>query len=69
MLISGQLLQFKVVRKHLFYFPMCTGRTDFDVTTGRLQDQGYFVEVYCNTTDQRFTLIRRLGYSNNQLNC
>jgi len=25
---------------------MCTGRTDFDVTKGRLQNQGYFQGVY-----------------------
>jgi len=27
---------------------MCAGRADFDVTTGQLQNQGYFQGVYCN---------------------
>jgi len=29
---------------------MCTSRTDFDVTTARLQNKGYFQGVHCNTT-------------------
>jgi len=34
------------------------GRTDFDVTTGRLQNQDYFQSVYCNIAkDHRFYTI------------
>jgi len=36
---------------------MCIGRIDFDVTTGRLQNQGHFQVIYCNTTDQHFCRI------------
>jgi len=31
------------------------GRTDFDVTTDRLQNQGCFQKVYCNTVHLVFT--------------
>jgi len=30
---------------------MYTDRTDFDVTTGRFQNQGYIQRVYCNNSD------------------
>jgi len=33
---------------------MCTVRTDFDVSTGRLLNQRNFQGVYCNTADRRF---------------
>jgi len=36
---------------------MCTIWTDLDVTTVRLQNQGYFQEVYCNTADHCFCII------------
>jgi len=29
-------------------------RADFDITTGQLQNQGYFQGVYCNTADSPF---------------
>jgi len=31
--------------------------TDFDVTTGQLQNQGYFQGVYCYTADHHFYTI------------
>jgi len=42
-----------VLNKKVTIF-MCKGRTDFDVTIGRLQNQGYFQGDYCNTTDHCF---------------
>jgi len=35
----------------------CTDWTDFDVTAGRLQNQGCFQGVYCNTAGHRFCII------------
>jgi len=40
----------------LAYF-MCTVQTDFDVTMGRLQNQGYIQRVDCNTANYRFYII------------
>jgi len=33
------------------------GRTNFDVTTGWLQNQGYFQRVYCITGEYYFNII------------
>jgi len=42
----------------LLIISMCTGRTDFDVTKGRLQNEGYFQKVYCNTVVHRFYIMQ-----------
>jgi len=35
----------------------CALCTDFEITTDQLQNQSYFQEVYCNSTDHRFYTI------------
>jgi len=37
-------------------------RTDFDVLTAGLQNQGYFQGVYCNTADNRFYFMTLLHH-------
>jgi len=37
------------------------GRTDFDVTTGQLQNHGYFQEIYCNTTSYSIFLHKSIA--------
>jgi len=54
-------LFFKIIRKlSLLARFQVHGRTDFDVTTGRLQNQRYFQAVYCmyyNTTNCVKTMV------------